>query len=272
LNISSNSAHVPVDSSLKKEKIKQAMLDAKVAEVNQKPTAQNQAKTQTNTQSKDQAKLAALGKSGQAQASLSLAPDFYLKRTEGGAQVTGFPPGSPPAFESILREIYPDAQSIEPLSSDSTRPFTKAVFEVDGQSVEVSFLWGGFAPGTAVDVTPLEGDLPAFKESLEPPTNKKTPLSDPGTLFPKSAPITFDVKKSADGGFSVSGFPPGSPPPLKALLAEIFPDAKDIQILSESHNHPFDITQFQVDGKSYEYSFLFGGIVAGKSASIKPLD
>ncbi len=266
MNISSTSANVPVDSALKQEKIKPDLQAAKVSDTSLKSTAQ------PKTQTKDQAKLEALGKTGQAQATLSLEPDYQLKHTKSGAQVTGFPPGNPPAFETILRDIFPDAESIELIRTDSQRPYDKSVFNVDGQSVEVSFMWGGFLPGNSVEVTALEGQLPPFKEILQSPSDKKIPLSDPGKLFPKSEPISFDIKKSANGGFGLSGFPAGSPPPLKAVLAEIFPDAKDIQILGESHDRPFDIYQFQVDGQNYEYKFLFGGIIASSQASIQPID
>lgn len=219
-----------------------------------------------------------LNELGQAQAHLPLNPDpeLDIRSSYGGVRVSGFPAGKPPAFEDVLAATFPNAQSITAVSHNEDPDSITAVYNVDGQDVEVFFpkiyeVWQMPRVGDYIQIRAQEGELPPFQENHLPP--KPSPLADilngkkkPG---PAPAPI-FEVQATSNGSYSLS-FPQGAYPNLKDVIAQIFPDAQNIEVLGTDHTRPFSRTEFSVDGQKYEYSYTWGGIIPGSSASVKPL-
>ena len=84
-------------------------------------------------------------------------------------------------------------------------------------------------------------------------------------------PLSLEIEIESDGLIRVGGFPPGCPPAIQTVIAGAFPLAREVQILAETHDRPFDTYTFSVDGALYKSSFLSGGFAPSKKLSIEPL-
>lgn len=84
-------------------------------------------------------------------------------------------------------------------------------------------------------------------------------------------PVALEIEREPEGLIRVGGFPPGFPPDIERVIAHAFPEARDVRILAETHERPFDTYTFSVDGSLYKSSFLSGGFAPSKKLSIEPL-
>lgn len=242
---------------------------AKAAPQSANQPATKAAPTPSAPKAQDQHSLEGLGQQGKASTAFKLTPELEIKGSPQKVQVSGFPPGNPPPFEDILSQVFPQAKSVVLMSKSSQHPFNTATYQVDGKPVEISFLYGGIMPGKVVTITPLKGDLPPFQENK--PADPEQVLTSPEDLFPSNTQPHFKVSAQADGSYDLR-FARGAYPSLESVVKEIFPDAKQFQLLSQDHTHPFSRYTFSVDNKTYEYSYLTGGIVASEGARVTPLD
>ncbi|MGE3726156.1 MAG: hypothetical protein AB7I41_11440 [Candidatus Sericytochromatia bacterium] len=83
--------------------------------------------------------------------------------------------------------------------------------------------------------------------------------------------LSLEIEHDAEGLIRVGGFPAGHPPAIQTVIAGAFPDAREVHILAETHERPFDTYTFSVDGALYKSSFLSGGFAPSKKLSIELL-
>lgn len=232
---------------------------------------------------------------GKADLNTSLYQDtpFKLERHPDGGATVHFPRGQSPSVLSVVGEMFPNAKEVKILNVDSTHPFLKTNFEVDGKPYHADLLTGGIVASSSMEIRPgffKPLGLPKF-----PQETKSPPLKAPGELFEptqvgpmdhtktKNEPVLvngqrvtpaanhhpFEIKAHGDKWIADGPeYFPGSHPPVEEAMLQAFPNAQNITLVSENHQHPFNTYTFDVDGKSYQAQFLFGGIVASKGLSI----
>lgn len=188
----------------------------------------------------------------------------------GKIQVSGFPAGNPPPLDEILKSAFPDAKEIKVLGSDHSRPFDTHFIEVDGKPFTASFLYGGFAPSSQYNIVPGHQHGLSLPDAPVSGSKVKKPSPVPPAPAEAAKAVELSVERSKNGGIVVKGFPPGNPPPVETILKAAFPDAKEIQVTSSSHQRPFDTYQVLVDGKPFTANFLYGGFMASDQYGIRP--
>ncbi|PIQ28716.1 hypothetical protein COW36_11885 [bacterium (Candidatus Blackallbacteria) CG17_big_fil_post_rev_8_21_14_2_50_48_46] len=93
---------------------------------------------------------------GQSLAQIELLPALEISTdAQGCIRVGGFPPGQPPAIETVIDQVFPQAQNIKILAETHERPFDTYTFSVDGQDYKSSFLSRGFTPSKALSIEAL---------------------------------------------------------------------------------------------------------------------